>query len=79
MKKIKFLTFIGMLAIAYVIGGIMGLVFCGSTSTVNANPAPIVTNVQNMQGSVNTQIVYVDGQKYVVFTSGMPSMAVVKK
>ena len=47
MKKIKLFAFIGMLTIAYVIGGIMGFALCASTPTVNANPNPIVTNVQN--------------------------------
>lgn len=79
MKKIKIFAFIGMLTIAYVIGGIMGFAFCASTSTVNASPTPIVTSVQNTQASINTQTVYVDGQRYVVFTSGSSSMAVVKK
>lgn len=79
MKKIKFFAFIGMLTIAYVIGGIMGFAFCASTSTVNANPNPIVTSVQNTQSNINTQTVYVDGQRYIVFTSGSSSMAVVKK
>jgi len=79
MKKIKLFAFIGMLTIAYVIGGIMGFVLCASTPTVNANPAPIVTSVQNTQSSINTQTVYVDGQRYIVFTSGSSSMAVVKK
>ena len=79
MKKIKLFAFIGMLTIAYVIGGIMGFALCASTPTVNANPTPIVTNVQNTQSSINTQTVYVDGQRYIVFTSGSSSMAVVKK
>ena len=79
MKKIKLFAFIGMLTITYVIGGIMGFVLCTSTPTVNANPAPIVTSVQNTQSSINTQTVYVDGQRYIVFTSGSSSMAVVKK
>ena len=79
MKKIKFFAFIGMLTIAYIIGGIMGFALCASTSTVNANPTPIVTSVQNTQSSINTQTVYVDGQRYIVFTSGSSSMAVVKK
>jgi hypothetical protein len=79
MKKIKLFAFIGMLTIAYVIGGIMGFAFCASTSTVNANPAPIVTSVQNTQSNIYTQTVYVDGQRYIVFTSGSSSMAVVKK
>lgn len=79
MKKIKFFAFIGILTIAYIIGGIMGFAICASTSTVNANPTPIVTSVQNTQASINTQTVYVDGQRYVVFTSGSSSMAVVKK
>jgi hypothetical protein len=79
MKKIKFFAFIGMLTISYVIGGIMGFAFCASTSTVNANTAPVVTNVQNTQASINIQTVYVDGQRYIVFTSGCSSMAVVKK
>ena len=30
-------------------------------------------------GGINTQTVYVDGQRYIVFTSGSSSMAVVKK
>lgn len=79
MKKIKLFAFIGMLTIAYVIGGIMGFALCASTPTVNANPTPVVTNVQNTQASINTQTVYVDGQRYIVFTSGCSSMAVVKK
>ena len=80
MKKIKFFAFIGMLTIVYIIGGIMGFAICASTSTVNANPIPIVNNIQNTQGNIYTpQIVYVDGQKYIVFTSGCSSMAVVKK
>lgn len=79
MKKIKFFAFIGMLTITYVIGGIMGFALCASTPTVNANPTPVVTNVQNTQASVNTQTVYVDGQKFIVFTSGCSSMAVMKK
>lgn len=79
MKKIKLFAFIGMLTIAYIIGGIMGFAFCASTSTVNANPTPIVTSVQNTQSNINTQTVYVDGQRYIVFTSGSSSMAVVKK
>jgi len=79
MKKIKFFAFIGMLTIVYVIGGIMGFAICASTSTVNATPTPIVTSVQNTQSSINTQTVYVDGQRYIVFTSGSSSMAVVKK
>jgi hypothetical protein len=79
MKKIKLFAFIGMLTIAYVIGGIMGFALCASTPTVNANPAPIVTNVQNTQASINTQTVYVDGQRYIVFTSGYSSMYVIKK
>ena len=79
MKKIKLFAFIGMLTIAYVIGGIMGFALCASTTTVNANSAPIVTSVQNTQSSINTQTVYVDGQRYIVFTSGSSSMAVVKK
>ena len=79
MKKIKLFAFVGMLTIAYVIGGIMGFAFCASTSTVNANPVPVVNNAQNTQSSINTQTVYVDGQRYIVFTSGSLSMAVVKK
>jgi hypothetical protein len=79
MKKIKFFVFIGMLTISYVIGGIVGFAFGASTSTVNANPTPVVTNVQNTQAIINTQTVYVDGQRYIVFTSGSSSMAVVKK
>ena len=79
MKKIKLFAFIGMLTIAYIIGGIMGFAFCASTSTVNANPTPIVTSVQNTQSNINTQTIYVDGQRYIVFTSGSSSMAVVKK
>lgn len=79
MKKIKFFAFIGMLTIAYIIGGIMGFAICATTSKANAKPTPIVTNVQNTQSSINTQTVYVDGQRYIVFTSGSSSMAVVKK
>ena len=79
MKKIKTFAFIGMLTISYIIGGIMGFAFCASTFIVNANPAPVVNNVQNTQANINSQIVYVDGQKYVVFTSGYSSMAAVKK
>ena len=68
-----------MFRIEFVFGGIMGFVFFASMSTVNANPTPIVTNVQNTQASINTQTVYVDGQRYIVFTSGCSSMHVIKK
>ena len=79
MKKIKTLAFIGIISIAYFIGMIVGFGLCATTQTVNATPS--TTNIQNMNmsPSVNTQSVYVEGQRYIVFTSGSTSMAVVKK
>ena len=77
MKKIKFFALIGIITISFMLGGISGFVFCKTTPTAAA--APIVTNVQNTQSSISTQTVYVDGQRYIVFTSGSSSMAVVKK
>lgn len=79
MKKIKTLAFIGIISIAYFIGVIIGFGLCVTTQTVNATPS--TTNVQNMNTSsvINTHSVYVEGQRYIVFTSGRPSMAVVKK
>ena len=77
MKKIKIFAFIGMLTIAYIIGGIMGFALCASTQVANAKVESI-QNVQNMQYSVNTQTIYIDGKKYTVFTSGSTSMFVIK-
>lgn len=59
----------------------LGFILCLGISNAYANSSsnPIVTNVQNMQGNVSTQIVYVEGQRYVVFTSGASSLAVIKK
>jgi hypothetical protein len=79
MKKIKTFAFIGIITVAYFCGYMMGFGMCSATTKANAAPAPIVNNVQNTQANINSQIVYVDGQKYVVFTSGYSSMAAVKK
>ena len=77
MKKIKIFAFIGMLTVAYLVGGIMGFALCASTQVANAK-IENVQNIQNMQYSVNTQTVYIDGKKYTVFTSGSTSMFVIK-
>lgn len=79
MKKIKTFAFIGIFTVAYFCGYLMGLGIGTITTKANAAPVPIVNNVQNTQANINSQIVYVDGQKYVVFTSGYSSMAAVKK
>jgi len=79
MRKFKLFVFVGIIIISYVIGGIMGFALCASTPSANANPAPAVTNVQNTQSNVYTQTMYVDGQRYVVFTSGSSSMFVIRK
>lgn len=36
-------------------------------------------SVNEMHYGINTQTVYVDGQRYIVFTSGSSLMAVIKK
>ena len=79
MKRIRFYAFIGMLTIAYLIGCIMGFAFCASSTKSYADPIPAVMNTQNTQSNVNTQTIYVEGQKYIVFTSGCSSMTVIKK
>lgn len=79
MKKIKTFAFIGIITVAYFCGYMMGFGMYAATTKANAAPTPIVNNVQNTQANINSQIVYVDGQKYVVFTSGYSSMAAVKK
>ena len=82
MRKFKLFAFVGIIIISYVIGGIMGFALCASTPSANANPAPAVTNVQNTQNTqsnVYTQTMYVDGQRYVVFTSSASSMFVIRK
>ena len=76
MRKFKFFAFIGIISIAYFVGMIIGFGLCASTQTVNATP--ITTNM-NMSPSVNTQSIYIEGQRYIVFTSGSSSMAVIKK
>jgi len=75
MRKIKIFAFIGMLTIAYLVGGIMGFGLCASIQPANAN----INSIQNVQSTINTQTIWVDGQRYVVFTSGSSSMAVIKK
>lgn len=75
MRKIKIFAFIGMLTIAYLVGGIMGFGLCASIQPANAN----TNSIQNIQSTINTQTIWVDGQRYVVFTSGSSSMAVIKK
>ena len=75
MRKIKIFAFIGMLTIAYLIGGIMGFGLCASIQPINAS----TNSIQNINSTINTQTIWVDGQRYVVFTSGSSSMAVIKK
>jgi hypothetical protein len=77
MKKIKIFAFIGMLTIAYLIGGIMGFTLCSTTTTANANPIPIVTNTQNIQG-IAYDYVYVNGTRYLVFMSQTGDIEVVR-
>ena len=79
MKRIRFYAFIGMLTIAYLIGCVMGFALCASSTKSYAKPVPVVMDVQNTQSNVNTQTIYVEGQKYIVFTSGSSSMTVIKK
>ena len=80
MKRIRFYAFIGMLTIAYLIGCIMGFALCASSTKSYAKSVPVIMDVQNTQSNVcNAQTIYVEGQKYVVFTSGSSSMAVIKK
>jgi len=79
MKKIKTLAFIGIISIAYFVGMIMGFGLCATTQSINATPSTANVQNMNMSSGVNTQSVYIEGQQYIVFTSGRPSMAVVKK
>lgn len=75
MRKIKIFAFIGMLTIVYLIGGIMGFGLCASIQPVNAS----TNSIQNINSTINTQTVWVNGQQYIVFTSGSSSMAVIRK
>ena len=74
MRKIKIFAFIGMLTIAYLIGGIMGFGLCASIQPANAS----TNSIQNINSTINTQTVWVNGQQYIVFTSSASSMAVIK-
>lgn len=76
---VKFYALIGIIALGYLLGLIMGFALCASSTKSYADPIPDIMNTQNMQSNVNTQTVYVEGQKYIVFTSGSSSMAVIKK
>lgn len=75
----KWYIVIGVVVIAYVIGFIMGFSICTTTPKAYAARTPNITNVQNTQSLVNTQTMYVDGQRYIVFTSNASSMTVIKK
>lgn len=76
MRKIKIFAFIGMLTIAYLIGGIVGFGLRASIQPVNAN----VNTTMDTQGDpINTQTIYVNGQQFIVFTSSRSSMFVVRK
>lgn len=79
MKRIRFYALIGIITISFLIGSIMGFGLCSSIQIANAKPIPDVMNIQNTQANINTQVMYVDGQRYVVFTSGSSSMVVIKK
>lgn len=76
---VKFYALVGIVAISYFLGFILGFAFCASSTKSYADPIPAVMNTQNMQSNVNTQTIYFEGQKYIVFTSGSSSMAVIKK
>ena len=79
MKRIRFYALIGITTISFLIGSIVGFGLCSSIQITNAKPIPDVMNIQNTQSNVNTQTIYVEGQKYIVFTSGSSSMAVIKR
>ena len=76
---VKFYALVGVVALGYFLGLIMGFALCASSTKSYAEPVPDVMNTQNIQSNVNTQTIYVEGQKYIVFTSGSSSMAVIKK
>ena len=72
MKKIKLFAFIGMLTIAYVIGGIIGFAFCASTQKAEANTNKTTftipeSNEMYIGSNVEHKRVYVNGRYYVVF------------
>lgn len=75
----KWYVVIGIVIVAYALGFILGFASCSTTPKANAAQIPNITNVQNTQALVNTQTMYVNGQRYVVFTSNASSMAVIKK
>ena len=77
MRKIKIFAFIGMLTVAYLVGGIMGFALCASTQVANAK----VENVQDMMSrpsNVDVNTIYHNGRRYTVFESGRSSMFVIK-
>ena len=78
MRKIKIFAFIGMLTVAYLVGGIMGFALCASTQVANAK----VENVQDMMNcnssNVDVNTIYHNGRRYTVFESGRSSMFVIK-
>jgi len=74
MKKIKTYLLIAVFSLVSFIAGLTISEVNASVNTVNS-----VQSVQNTQSNIYTQTVYVDGQRYIVFTSGSSSMAVVKK
>lgn len=74
MKRIKFFVLMGMLSIAFLLGGVVGITLYETSTKAHAE----VVNV-NSGERVIYESVYVDGQRYIVFTSGSSSMAVIKK
>ena len=76
---VKFYALVGVIVLGYFLGLIMGFELCASSTKSYAKPVPVVMDVQNTQSNVNTQTIYVEGQKYIVFTSGSSSMTVIKK
>lgn len=76
---VKFYAVVGIIAISYFLGFILGFGVCASSTKSYAKSIPNIMNTQNMQSNVNAQTIYFEGQKYIVFTSGSSSMAVIKK
>jgi hypothetical protein len=60
---------------------ICGLIVGGNIQLAYANESGVTNtqNIMNTNATINTQTIYVDGQRYIVFTSGSSSIAVIKK
>lgn len=67
MRKIKTFAFIGIISVAYLCGYLIGFGMSSITTKANANNIPNINNVQNTQGNISYETIYINGQRYIVF------------